>query len=124
MMEIKHVQTTCAYCASGCQIDFLVDEEKNRIIEAKPLNGATNEGTLCLKGYYGWDYLNDPKLITRRITKPMIRRGGKGSALEPVEWDEAIRFAAENLNRSRKNTDRMQSWGPPRPEGREMRRAI
>ena len=98
-MAIKEVQTTCAYCASGCQIGFVVDTDANKIIEAKALNGRTNEGKLCLKGFYGWDYLNDPQIITKRIHKPMIRKFGKNSPLVPVEWDEALEFVAENLNK-------------------------
>lgn len=98
-MAIKEIQTTCPYCASGCQIGLVVDTDQNKIIDAKALDGRTNEGTLCLKGYYGWDYLNDPQIITKRLTKPMIRKNGKKSPLEPVEWDEAIRFVAENLNK-------------------------
>lgn len=96
---IKEVQTTCPYCASGCQIGFTVDTDQNKIVEAKALDGRTNEGKLCLKGYYGWDYLNDPQILTKRITKPMIRKNGKASPLEEVEWDEAIAFVAEHLNR-------------------------
>lgn len=94
---MKEVQTTCPYCASGCQIGFTVDTDANKIIEAKALDGRTNEGKLCLKGYYGWDYLNDPQILTRRLTKPMIRKGGKESPLVEVEWDEAIHFVADHL---------------------------
>lgn len=101
-MALKEVQTTCAYCASGCQIGMVVDTEKNMIVEAKALNGRTNEGKLCLKGYYGWDYLNDPQILTRRIQKPMIRKNGKHSPLEEVSWKEAIQFAADNLKRIKK----------------------
>ena len=95
-MAIKQVQTTCAYCGAGCQILFTVDTDKNRILKAEPANGRTNEGTLCLKGRYGWDYLNDPQILTKRITEPMIRKNGE---LVPVEWDEAIRYVAKNLSR-------------------------
>ncbi len=35
----------------------------------------------------------------KRLTRPMIRKGGKGTPLVEVSWDEAIAFAAENLNR-------------------------
>ncbi|NLG03340.1 MAG: formate dehydrogenase subunit alpha [Clostridia bacterium] len=98
-MAIKEVQTTCAYCASGCQIGMVVDTDRNQILEAKALDGRTNRGKLCLKGYYGWDYLNDPQILTKRIQKPMIRKNGKNSRLEEVEWDEAIRFVAEHLNK-------------------------
>lgn len=98
-MAMKEVQTTCAYCASGCQIGMVVDTEANKILEAKALDGRTNEGKLCLKGFYGWDYLNDPQILTKRIRKPMIRREGKHSPLVEVEWDEAVRFVADKLQK-------------------------
>lgn len=93
----EKIVSVCSYCGSGCQIEFTVDKKANRIIEAKGAPGRTNEGRLCLKGFYGWDYLNDPKILTRRITQPMIRKGGKGSELEPVSWDEAIKYTADRL---------------------------
>ena len=96
-MAIKQVQTTCAYCGAGCQIMFTVDTDANKVLKAEPANGRTNQGTLCLKGRYGWDYLNDPQILTKRLKKPMIRRNGRSSPLEEVEWDEAIRFVARNL---------------------------
>jgi formate dehydrogenase major subunit len=74
-----------------------VDPEQNKIIEAVPAMGRTNQGTLCLKGWYGWDYLNDPQILTKRLRKPMIRKNGKGSPLEEVEWDEAIGYVAARL---------------------------
>ena len=95
-MALKEVRTTCAYCGAGCQITFLVDEEANKIVKATPADGRTNQGTLCLKGRYGWDYLNDPKILTKRIESPMIRKDGE---LVEVSWEEAIAFTAENLNR-------------------------
>ncbi len=98
-MPIKQVQTTCAYCGAGCQINFTVDTDANKILKAEPAFGRTNQGTLCLKGRYGWDYLNDPKILTKRLRKPMIRRNGKDSPLEEVEWGEAIKFVARNLSK-------------------------
>jgi formate dehydrogenase major subunit len=97
-MTIKRIQSTCAYCGAGCQIMFTVDTEKNKILDAEPANGRTNDGTLCLKGHYGWDYLNDPQILSKRLTKPMIRKGGKGSPLEEVEWPEAIGYVAGRLS--------------------------
>ncbi len=94
----KKVSTICPYCGSGCKIEFTIDEENNKIIEAAgDPTGRTNEGKLCLKGHYGWDYLNDPQILTRRLRQPMIRKGGKGSPLEEVSWEEAIAFTAERL---------------------------
>lgn len=105
-MAIKKILSTCAYCAAGCQIYFTVDTDKNKIIEATPAMGRTNQGTLCLKGRYGWDYSNDPQIITRRIQSPMIRKGGKGAELVPVSWEEAISYVATKLNEVKKK------WGP------------
>ncbi len=89
----KHM-TVCPYCGSGCKLNLLV--ENGKVIGAEPLNGATNEGELCLKGYYGWDFVNDTKILTPRLRYPMIRRT-RSAEFEVVSWDEAIRFAASRL---------------------------
>ena len=94
-MENK-VLTTCPYCGAGCQLYLNVSD--GAIVSSEPAMGRTNEGTLCLKGHYGWDFLNDPQLLTKRLTKPLIRRGGKGAELEEAEWPEAIGFVAKRLS--------------------------
>lgn len=99
-MENK-VLTVCPYCGAGCQMYLVVED--NKILRAEPADGRTNEGNLCLKGYYGWDYLNDPQLLTARLKKPMIRRNG---ILEEVEWKEAIDFVSTKL------TDIKNKYGP------------
>ncbi|CND98713.1 formate dehydrogenase subunit alpha [Yersinia kristensenii] len=86
--------TVCPYCGSGCKINLLV--ENGKVVGAEGANGVTNQGELCLKGYYGWDFLNDTKLLTPRLKHPMIRRQ-KGGKLEAVSWDEAIEFASSKL---------------------------
>ena len=91
----KKVLTTCPYCGAGCQFYLVVDEAKNKILRSEPANGRTNEGTLCLKGHYGWDFLNDPQILTPRLTKPLVRKNG---VLEEVEWEEAINYTAKRLN--------------------------
>jgi formate dehydrogenase major subunit len=121
MPNIKAIQSTCAYCGAGCQITFSVDTEQNKILEALPAKGRTNEGTLCLKGWYGWDYLNDPQILTKRLKKPMIRKGGRVSPFEEVEWDEAIAYVAGRLTEI-KNTygpDSIMGTGSARGAGNE-----
>lgn len=118
---LKQVQSTCAYCGAGCQIMFTVDTELNKIVDAVPANGRTNEGTLCLKGHYGWDYLNDPQILTKRLTKPMIRKGGRNSKLEEVEWDEAITYVADRLTaiKAKYGPDSIMGTGSARGPGNE-----
>ena len=84
---MKKVVTVCPYCASGCKINLVVDNGK--IVRAEAAQGKTNQGTLCLKGYYGWDFINDTQILTPRLKTPMIRRQ-RGGKLESVSWDEAL----------------------------------
>jgi formate dehydrogenase major subunit len=102
----KEVRTTCPYCGTGCQLVLAVDEKANKIVDCNPASSELNEGKLCLKGHYGWDFLNDPQILTKRLRSPMIRKGGKGSPLVEVSWDEAIKFVAENLLAIK------EKWGP------------
>lgn len=64
-----------------CKLKLVV--ENNKIIRAEAAEGVTNQNQLCLKGYYGWDFLNDTRLLTPRLTRPMIRyeKGGKFTPL-------------------------------------------
>ena len=66
---MKKVVTVCPYCASGCKINLVVDNGK--IVRAEAAQGKTNQGTLCLKGYYGWDFINDTQILTPRLKTPM-----------------------------------------------------
>lgn len=91
---MNKVLTVCPYCGTGCKMNLLVED--NKVVGAEPANGKTNEGELCLKGYYGWDFLNDTKLLTPRLRYPMIRREKKGQ-LEKASWAEAIKFASSKL---------------------------
>lgn len=91
---MKKITTVCPYCGAGCKMKLVVDNGK--IIRAEAADGVTNQGELCLKGYYGWDFLNDTKLLTPRLSQPLIRRQ-KGGKFEAVSWDEAIRYTAQRL---------------------------
>ncbi|MEX0495988.1 hypothetical protein AB3X31_23115, partial [Raoultella terrigena] len=62
---MKMVTTVCPYCAAGCKIKLVT--EKGQIIRAEPAMGKNNRGTLCLKGYYGWDFINDTQILTPRL---------------------------------------------------------
>ena len=112
----KQVLTTCPYCGAGCQLYLNVNDGK--IVSAAPAPGRTNEETLCLKGHYGWDYLNDPQILTKRLTKPQIRKNG---ILEEVEWDEAISYTAQRLSeiKAKYGPDAIMGTGSARGPGNE-----
>lgn len=90
--EVKEVSTVCPYCGVGCTMALQVD--RGRIVGCRPLDGPANRTLMCVKGRFGWDFVQHPD----RLTTPLIRRGGR---LEPVAWDEALGFAAQRLREIR-----------------------
>lgn len=75
------VRSTCPYCGVGCQIDYLVKDGK--IVDARPADGPSNHGLLCVKGKFAFDFVNHKD----RLTTPLIRKNG---ALVPASWEEAF----------------------------------
>ncbi|HEN20704.1 MAG TPA: formate dehydrogenase subunit alpha, partial [Desulfobacteraceae bacterium] len=86
----RKVITTCPYCGVGCQIELLVKD--NKILRVNGVEGVLpNNGRLCVKGRFGYDYVNHAE----RLTKPLIKRKGK---FEEAEWDEALDLIAGKFN--------------------------
>ena len=85
------VRTTCAYCGVGCQMDVHV--QHNRIVNVStPRMGgpAPNNGSLCIKGRFGYDFTSHPD----RLTQALIRKNGRHV---PIDIDEALSLVAERL---------------------------
>ncbi|PKP83840.1 MAG: formate dehydrogenase subunit alpha, partial [Alphaproteobacteria bacterium HGW-Alphaproteobacteria-2] len=101
------VASICPFCGVGCQVSLKVKDGQIKYVDG--LNGPSNEGRLCVKGRFGFDYIHHP----HRILKPMIRRADappKGLNVNPANpwthfreatWDEALDFAANGLARLR-----------------------
>jgi len=60
---------------------------------------VVNQGSHSVRGGLNAQTIFSKNLpsASKRLTQPMIRKGGKGSPLVSVSWDEAISFTAENL---------------------------
>ena len=63
----KKIKSLCPFCGVGCQT--LVSVKDNKIIAVDGQNGPANENRLCVKGRFGFDYINSPL----RLTTPLIR---------------------------------------------------
>jgi len=115
---MEKVLTVCPYCGAGCQMYLQV--ENNRVVGAEGANGATNEGELCLKGHYGWDFLNDTKILSKRLTKPLLRKDRKDEFKE-VEWKEALDYIADRLKaiKDKYGPDAIMGTGSARGMGNE-----
>ena len=80
VFDVDKVQTVCPYCGVGCAISLQTNQGK--IIGAVGANGPANNNLLCVKGRFGWDFIQHPD----RLKQPLIRKGGE---LVPASWDEA-----------------------------------
>jgi predicted molibdopterin-dependent oxidoreductase YjgC len=93
IIDVQHpqekVRTTCPYCGVGCQLELHV--QNNRILRSNGFEGVMpNDGRLCVKGRFGYDYIASEE----RLTQPLIKRNGN---FEPISWDEALDYAASKF---------------------------
>ncbi len=88
----RKVKTTCAYCGVGCS--FTAELRGDEVVRMVPdKQGGANEGHSCVKGRFAWGYAQHQD----RVTTPLVRDSIEDE-WRPVEWDEAISFAADRLN--------------------------
>ena len=60
MIKADRVErSTCPYCGVGCQLDLNIKDECIFRVDA-PFDAAPNYGMLCVKGRFGFDYVNHP----------------------------------------------------------------
>jgi NADH-quinone oxidoreductase subunit G len=84
--EMKHVGTICTHCGDGCKTTLGVRRAETGMEIVRGDNrdkSGMNGDFLCIKGRYAFDFANHED----RLTKPLIRIGGK---LTPATWEEAF----------------------------------
>jgi NADH dehydrogenase/NADH:ubiquinone oxidoreductase subunit G len=91
-MDLRAVDTTCPYCGTGCNVTAHVKGNEIVRISSKPW--TWNEGWLCVKGRFGYQYVSSPD----RLTWPLIRSKVQ---FEQVTWPEAFAYIAGKLRHIR-----------------------
>ncbi|TWE08186.1 formate dehydrogenase major subunit [Neobacillus bataviensis] len=85
----KKTKTVCTFCGVGCS--FEVWTKDREILKIEPSeNAPVNSVSTCVKGKFGWDYVNS----NERITTPLIRQG---DVFVEATWDEALSLVAKKL---------------------------
>ncbi|MEQ6354629.1 formate dehydrogenase subunit alpha [Lysinibacillus sp. M3] len=84
----KKTKTVCTFCGVGCSFEVWTKDRK--ILKVQPSEGPVNAISTCVKGKFGWDFINSEE----RITKPLIR---KNDAFVESSWDEALDLIATKL---------------------------
>ncbi len=86
----REVKSVCTYCAVGCSIYLGV--RGNEIVSVRgDRESPVNEGQLCVKGRFGFRFVNSPD----RLKKPLVKRNGE---FIEASWDEALDLVASKFS--------------------------
>ena len=108
----KKVDSVCPFCGVGCLLTYNVKD--NRIVSVEGRDGPANHNRLCVKGRFGFDYIQHPQ----RLTVPLIRKAGIPKDPEAIQhlnrnaanwsevfreatWEEALTLGAGKLKQLR-----------------------
>jgi formate dehydrogenase (NADP+) alpha subunit len=88
--ELIKTPSVCSLCSVGCNLRE--DVRENRLLRVIGMdNPAVNDGWLCDRGQFGYDYMNS----VDRLRTPLVRSAS--GELEPASWTEALKRAADGL---------------------------
>jgi formate dehydrogenase alpha subunit len=91
----REVKTVCTYCGVGCNI--FLEVRANKIIGVRgDRSSIVNKGRLCVKGRFGFEFINHPD----RLTTPLIKKNG---AFVEASWDVALDLVAEKFKKYKKD---------------------
>ena len=80
--EMEHVGTICTHCSNGCKTTLGV--RNDQIIRGNNRDrSGINDEFLCVKGRYGFDFIEHPE----RLQSPMKKIDGR---FEPISWSDAL----------------------------------
>ena len=110
--NLKEVDTVCSYCGCGCNLTLHV--RRNKIMRVSSKKDTINEGWLCVKGRFGYEFVHS----SQRLTRPLMRVAGKdhltldsgpcsiSELFKEVSWEEALDYVSRRLK------DIKESHGP------------
>ena len=108
----KKIDSVCPFCGVGCLLTYNVKD--NRIVSVEGRDGPANHNRLCVKGRFGFDYIQHPQ----RLTVPLIRKAGVSKDPAAIQhlnrnaaqwsdvfreatWEEALTIGAGKLKQLR-----------------------
>lgn len=100
--DIRRVDSVCPYCGCGCNITLHVS--RNEVIRISSRPDTLNEGWLCVKGRFGFEFIASPD----RLKRPLIRVKPKPKDPRDIPipsfedfrestWEEALDYIARRL---------------------------
>jgi len=88
-VEEDKTSTVCSFCSLGCNMKLT--SKGSMLLRALPdRESPVDNGLLCVKGRFGFDYSESKE----RIIKPIKKVNGES---KEVSWEEAFSYAAEQI---------------------------
>ncbi|MCG3222752.1 MAG: formate dehydrogenase subunit alpha [Candidatus Heimdallarchaeota archaeon] len=96
--ELQCTTTICTYCGVGCSFDLYSNVRTNLLayVDSNHDN-VVNGMTLCVKGRYGWDFVNHQD----RLNIPLIKKDGE---FVEASWEEAFDLIESTLKKIREES--------------------
>jgi formate dehydrogenase alpha subunit len=88
--QLNRIQTTCTFCACGCQLELNTIADKKVVKVTTKGEAGVNQGSLCVKGRFGVDFIHHPD----RLQRPLLKKSG---VFTEVSWEEALEWVATKL---------------------------
>jgi len=93
--DLRQHITVCPWCSNGCSVRLGVrgmEILRGRGTECR----GVNQEYLCVRGRFGYGFVNDAARLTSALVRP-AGGPGAGGALEPASFEEAVAHAAARL---------------------------
>jgi len=90
----EEIESVCTYCGVGCDITAVVENNKILKMYAQK-DGVVSEGNLCIKGKYGFDFVDSPE----RVREPRIKKSflAKNPSIRDSVADKLSEFDADYM---------------------------
>ncbi len=84
--SVVRTKTVCTYCGVGCSFDVWTRDR--HILKIEPEHGPANGISTCVKGKFGWGFVN----AEERLHTPLIRKHDPihGDTYVEATWEEAL----------------------------------
>jgi formate dehydrogenase alpha subunit len=88
--QLDRTLTTCTFCGCGCQLELNALADRKVVKVTTKGDAGVNEGSLCVKGRFGFDFIHHPD----RLQKPLVKKSG---VFVEVSWEEALDLVSTKL---------------------------
>jgi len=88
--QLQRTVTTCNFCGCGCQLELNTIKDRKVVKVTTKGELGSNRGSLCVKGRFGFDFIQHPE----RLKKPLIKSLGR---FVETSWEEALSTIATKL---------------------------